>query len=119
LLYVPQTYLVFYSTQERDSNGPPYPASHMFEVKESNGATADTVTCNRKPAIQDGGRYTEASITFERLEMRFQLLPPTFSTRPGLDGAVDIGRHFPNVGSLLNSKCRPRKPEVEITIDRN
>jgi len=58
-------------------------ATPYFEVEESGGTNADAVTCNRKPEFQDGGRKTQAAITFERLDitMRFQLLLPHF--RPG------------------------------------
>ena len=60
----------------------------------------------------------EAAITFKRLEitMLFQFLPPHF--RPGPTWIWHC-RHRPtfrDVGGRPNSKWRPRKPEMEITI---
>ncbi len=53
--------------------------------------------------------------------MRFRHLPHIFDqARLGYDTA-DVARHFVTsvVGRRPNSKWRPRKPEVEITIERN
>ena len=45
------------SSVERNYNGYHPPHTPIFEFEESNGATADIGTCNRKPELQVGDNF--------------------------------------------------------------
>ncbi len=66
---------------------------------------------------------TEAAITFGWLEItkQFQLLglTPHFRPDPTRIRHCQYSQTFPDVNRLPNSKWRTRKPEAEITIERN